>query len=274
MSNVTIYKKVSDITGYTPNEIAVIQQNVAKGTSATELAYFLNVCKTMKLNPFNKEVWCYNLLIFAGRDGFLSRAQQNPHYKGIRSCEVRANDEWSLDIANNKIKHIIDKPSKDRGAIIGAYCIVFRKDGEPTVEFADFATYNKGYSAWKTHPAEMIKKVAESHALKKAFGISGIQSEYDFDVNNKGIAKPIETEKIGFDSKEVQEALNKMDNKDDVLNYGMEILEDFNGTDQELAVLINKKIQDLENPIPKDPFQTKEMQEAFVEKPKKTKAKV
>ena len=54
----------------------------------------------------------------------------------------------------------------------------------------------------------------------------------------------------------------------------MDILEDFNGTDQELAVLINKKIQDLENPIPKDPFETKEMQEAFVEKPKKTKAKV
>ena len=107
MSKLSIYEKVSDITGYKPNEIAVIQQNVAKGTSATELAYFLNVCKTMTLNPFNKEVWCYkdkrgNLLIFAGRDGFLSKAQQNPLFNGIRSSEVRENDKWFVDIANNK----------------------------------------------------------------------------------------------------------------------------------------------------------------------------
>ena len=39
----------------------------------------------------------------------------------------------------------------------------------------------------------MIKKVAETHALKKGFGISGIQSEYDFQEKN-GIAIPINSE--------------------------------------------------------------------------------
>lgn len=198
MSNLSIYEKVGDLTGYKPNEVAVIQQNVAKGTTATELAYFLNVCKTMNLNPFNKEVWCYkdarkNLLIFAGRDGFLARAQQDKKFAGMRSCEIRANDTWSLDIPNGKVNHIIDKVQSERGEIIGAYCFVFRKDGEPTIEFADFQTYNKGYSAWKTHAAEMIKKVAETHALKKAFGISGVQSMYDFEVH-ENVAKPINTE--------------------------------------------------------------------------------
>lgn len=188
---------VGNAFGYTPEQVAVVQHSVAKGTSKIELAYFLNVCKTMDMNPFNKEVWCYkdkkqNLLIFAGRDGFLSKAQKNPLFNGIRSCEVCEQDEWSIDVANNKIKHIITKSKKARGPIIGAYAIIFRKGGEPTIEWSDFETYNKGYNTWSTHPAEMIKKVSESHALKKAFGISGIQSEYEFDVKD-GVAIPNNT---------------------------------------------------------------------------------
>ena len=251
MSKLSIYEKVSDITGYKPNEIAVIQQNVAKGTSATELAYFLNVCKTMTLNPFNKEVWCYkdkrgNLLIFAGRDGFLSKAQQNPLFNGIRSSEVRENDKWFVDIANNKIEHIIDKSIKERGKIICAYCLVFHKNGEPTIELADFETYNKGFSAWKTHPAEMIKKVAETHALKKAFGISGIQSEYDFNIKDNNTVIPIETEKLKLNSEDVLNNIESMKTKDDVLNYAMENLENFNGTESEFMDLIKPKLQSFE----------------------------
>jgi phage recombination protein Bet len=183
--------------GYTASEVAVIQNTVAKGTTKLELAYFLSVCKTMDLNPFNKEVWCYkdnkgNLIIFAGRDGFLAKAQKNPLFNGIRSSEVRENDTWGIDIANAIIEHKIDKPLKERGHIIGAYALIFRKGGEPTIEWADFDTYNKGYNTWKTHSAEMIKKVAEAHALKKAFGISGIQSEYQWETSS-GIAIPNNT---------------------------------------------------------------------------------
>jgi phage recombination protein Bet len=178
---------ISDNFGYTASEVAVIQNTVAKGTSKVELAYFINVCKSVGLNPFVKEIWCYkdnknNLLVFAGRDGFLSKAQTNPFFNGIRSSEVCKNDIFSIDIANNKIEHSFG--IAERGEIVGSYAIVFRKDGEPTIEFADFKFYNKGYNTWKTHPGEMIKKVAETHALKKAFGISGIQSEYDFQEKN------------------------------------------------------------------------------------------
>lgn len=187
---------IAENFGYTPAEIAVIQNTVAKGTSKIELAYFINVCKTVGLNPFIKEIWCYkdkknNVLIFAGRDGFLTKAQQNPDFAGIRSCEVRTKDVFVIDVANNKIRH--EFGIAERGDIVGAYAIAFRKGGEPTIEYVDFKTYNKGYNAWGTHPAEMIKKVAETHALKKAFGISGIQSEYDFNAD-AGVAVPIATE--------------------------------------------------------------------------------
>jgi phage recombination protein Bet len=183
----TDYSKLSTQFGWSEGEIATIQHTVAKGTSKIELAYFLSLAKSVGLNPFNKEIWCYkdkvgNLLIFSGRDGFLKKAQQNPAFNGLRSSEVCENDDFALDIPNAIVHHSIKMG--DRGKIVGGYSLVFRKDGEPTVEWADFATYNKGYNTWKTHPAEMIKKVAECHALKKAFGITGVQSEYDYDTKN------------------------------------------------------------------------------------------
>jgi len=182
--------------GYSNSQIEVIKKTVAKGTTETELAHFMSVCLASNLNPFLKEIWCYkdkkgNLLIFAGRDGFLTKAQQDPNYNGIRSSEVCKNDIIELDIPNGKIAHKIN-PKEDRGAIIGGYAIVFRKDGEPTIEWADFKTYNKGINVWTTHPSAMIKKVSEASALKKAFGISGIQSEHEFSVKN-GVAIPIKT---------------------------------------------------------------------------------
>lgn len=209
---------VGNAFGYTPEQVAVVQHSVAKNTTKVELAYFLNVCKTMDMNPFNKEVWCYkdnkkNLLIFAGRDGFLSKAQKNPLFNGIRSCEIREKDEWEIDIPNGKITHKISKALKDRGSIISAYAFVFRKDGEATIEIADFDTYNKGYNTWKSHPAEMIKKTAESHALKKAFGISGIQSEHDYNINN-GVAVPNNTfPSVSKEHKRITDHINNCKNE-------------------------------------------------------------
>lgn len=179
------YEKISVATNFQQEQIAVAHRTVAKGTSFAELAYFLTVCKSVNLNPFNKEVWCYkdnvgNLLVFTGRDGFLARAQQNTDWNGMRSSEVCANDEFEMDIINNQIKHSFG--TKDRGVIIGAYAIVFRKKCEPTIEWVNIADYDKKRNTWNAFKADMIKKCAESHALKKAYGITGIQSEYDFEI--------------------------------------------------------------------------------------------
>ncbi len=187
----------TNLTNLSSEEINVLKATVAKGTTDTELAYFLAVCKTVGLKPFNKEIWCYkdnrdNLIVFTGRDGFLAKAQENPVFNGIRSCEICEKDEYELDIPNGIIHHKIKEIGKARGKILGGYCIVFRLNGESTIEFVEFDTYNKGFNTWKTHPADMIKKVAESKALKKAFGISMVQSEEDFDIKNN-VAIPIDT---------------------------------------------------------------------------------
>jgi phage recombination protein Bet len=209
---------------FSESQVSIVKANLARNTSNSELAYFLHVCQSLELNPLNKEIWCYkdnkgNLLVFAGRDGFLAKAQRSPFYNGIRSSAICANDEYSIDIPNGEIKHLITKPKPERGAIIYGYAIVFRKNGEQTVEIADFQTYNKGRNAWNSHPEEMIKKVAETHALKKAFGISGLQSEYDFDVNN-GVVVPINTQKPTLDKlEEIYKDKKKLVSHEDQMHF-------------------------------------------------------
>ena len=204
-ADVSISEKLN--IGFAPEQIAVIKKTVAKNTTNTELAHFLMTCKSVGLNPLNKEIWCYkdnkgNLIIFTGRDGLLRKAQEKNEFAGIRSGAVRENDEFEIDIPNGYIHHKIKSFSlKDRGKVTGGYALVFRKNGEHTLEIADFETYNKGNQIWKNNPEEMIKKVPEAHALKKAFGMAGVQLEDDFDVNND-VAKPIneddKTEKRAF----------------------------------------------------------------------------
>ncbi len=194
--------KISDqVEIWSEEQVKLIGATVAKGTSAAELALFLNVCKSVGLNPFNREIWCYkdhrgNLVMYTGRDGYLKIAQNNPTFNGMRSSEYCENDEISLDVPNGKVHHKID-PLKERGAIKGAYALVFRKAGEPTLAHVDIATYDKEnpnfVSPWKTHKASMIKKVAETNALKAAYGTAMIQSRHEFEINEtEGRVVPID----------------------------------------------------------------------------------
>jgi len=185
----TRLQKISDMTGFSIDQIEVVKNTVAKNTTDIELSYFLSIAKGTGLNPFMKEIWCYkdnkqNLLVFAGRDGFLKKAQESNIWNGITSASVHENDEFSLDMASGEISH---KPNfKDRGKIIGAYAISKPKGCEfVTIEWAEMSVYDKGGKGWNNvwdkDPESMIKKVAESHCLKKAYGITGLQVEYDYD---------------------------------------------------------------------------------------------
>jgi len=183
-------QKISDqIAIYSPDEIAIIKATVAKGFSDLELSYFLNVAKVYQLNPFTKQIWGYkdnknNIIVFAGRDGFLAKAQRDSRWNGISSDAVREGEVFEMNIAEGRISHKKDVLSKAK--IIGAYAISKPKGCEyPTIEWADFDTYNKGYNVWKADPVAMIKKVAESHCLAKSYGISGLAVEEDFEIKNE-----------------------------------------------------------------------------------------
>lgn len=187
--------------GFTPEQVGVIKATVAKGTSDTELALFIYTATSAGLNPLLKEIWCYkdskgNLLIFAGRDGFLKKAQQNSKFAGMRSSAVRDKDTFEINIPAGTVTHLITKPTAQRGSIIGAYAFVYRRDEEPALTWVDWDTFNKGYNAWKSHPEDMICKIAEVRALKKAFGMAELQSEYDWNITRDGRVLPMTNELI------------------------------------------------------------------------------
>jgi len=191
-------QRISDqVAIYTPEEVGIIKATVAKGFSDLELSYFLNVAKVYQLNPFTKQIWGYkdnknNIIVFAGRDGFLSKAQRDPRWSGIASDVIREGERYEINIALGQISHVKDIVSKAK--IIGAWAKCQPKGCTiATIEWADFDTYNKGYNVWKADPAAMIKKVAESHCLSKAYGISGLAVEEDFKVNDD-IVYPIDHE--------------------------------------------------------------------------------
>ena len=188
----TSNEKLAKVYGFQPEEIGVIKNTVAKNTSNTELALFLSICSGSKLNPFLKQIWCYkdnkdNLLVFAGRDGYLEIAQRSPLWNGMTSFAVYSNDEFLCNIFEGQVKLVPN--FKDRGKLLGAVCYIKPKGCEQaTIEWADINTYDKKQYVWNSHKDSQIMKVAEVHALKKAFGISGLQCEEDFIIrDNKAI---------------------------------------------------------------------------------------
>jgi phage recombination protein Bet len=175
------------VSYFSPEEVAIIKNTVAKNTTDTELAFFLMIASGANLNPLLKEIWCYkdnkgNVLVFASRDGFIKKAQHSPTWNGFTSAYVCTNDFFEISVDNEKVrvKHTY-KVSEDRGVIVGAYCIAKPKGAEyPIVEWCDIATYDKKQFVWSSHKGAMIQKVAEVHCLKKAYGISGLQYEDDY----------------------------------------------------------------------------------------------
>jgi len=238
-----IEKISNQVQKWSPEEVAIIKNTVAKGFSDLELSYFLNVAKVYKLNPFTKQIWGYkdsrgNIVVFAGRDGFLAKAQQDIRWNGITSDFVREGESFELNIAEGKISHKKDIMSKAK--IIGAYAISKPKGCEyATIEWADFDTYNKGYNVWKSDPGAMIKKVAESHCLSKAYGISGLAIEEDFEIkDNTAFVKDHENRPSIGDIMKADE-LVRTSNFDEEMKQSFELkLSDINLTHSELENII------------------------------------
>lgn len=180
------YQKINELTGFKTEMISIMHKTIAKGTTISELAYFLTYSKSIGLNPLNKEIWCYkdgrdNVIIFTGRDGFLKKNKENPLYRGMRSSEVCEFDEFEIDMIEGVVQH---KISNNRGKVISGYAVVSIEGQRDTIVYLDFEEFDLKQAKWKTAPKMMIKKCAQSHALKEAAGLTGIQVEEAYVIKN------------------------------------------------------------------------------------------
>ena len=137
-----------------------------------EFSIFMNIGKATNLNPFLREIWAVKYdaksaaSIFIGRDGYRKVAQSHPEYDYHVVDSVYENDQFARE--NDEVKHSYSLTN--RGALVGAYCSVKRKNSsKPCFVFVKAQEYNTGKSVWAQKPETMIKKVAEAQGLRMAF---------------------------------------------------------------------------------------------------------
>ncbi|PUU86980.1 phage recombination protein Bet [Halanaerobium sp.] len=171
------------LISFTDEEKELLRRTVCKNASDDEFKVFLHVAESYGLDPFNGELFFWKdkkdrTTIMTSRDGYLSIANRNEAFDGLISDVVRANDEFKRTTTG--IEH---KYGSDRGDIVGAYALVYRKDRKyPVYVFAPYDEYNGYNSVWNRYPSAMILKVAESMSLKRAFSVSGLVSQEEMNI--------------------------------------------------------------------------------------------
>lgn len=165
------------VTSYTPEQVETITKTVAKGATRDELSMFLHLSQQYGLDPFAKDIWFIKMgsqqpVIMTSRDGYLKIANRDPAFDGMDSDVVYAKDVFRKT-SGSGVEHTYSL--NDRGPIIGAYALVYRKDrSRPIYAFAPMKDYCKNNGTWRQYPHAMILKVSEAMALKRAFSISGL----------------------------------------------------------------------------------------------------
>ena len=140
------------------------------------------------LSPFLRQIWLVpGIGIFVGHGGFLTIAHRSGRFAGM-TTESFNEDGTEFRTGNHPAYSV---------------CRVWLKDAaEPVTKrvfWAEFGApkYGQGGS-WDKMPAYMLEKVAEVHALKRAFSISGVYcpEEMGFDEDETIPAAKVDGEEV------------------------------------------------------------------------------
>lgn len=139
------------------------------GKDLTDLEFktLIYIAKKYDLDPVQHEIWAIKYgnepaKIMTGRDGFLSIAHKTGQLNGLETLAIKKDGS-------------VVPTCLDPKELAGAVCKVWRKDMQyPFVVAVALHEYNTGKSNWAKMPETMIKKVAESQVLRRAFNISGL----------------------------------------------------------------------------------------------------
>ena len=152
---------------YDPEKLRLIRDMCAKGATDNEFLVMMELANRYQLDPFSKQIWLVKYgdspaQIFCGRDGYLAIAHRSGQFDGMESGTRKDGDD-----------------------LIG-WCKVYRKDMSHPFEVEVYASeYSTGKNLWRDKPRTMIQKVAEAHALRRAFSISGLYSPEEIDTGDR-----------------------------------------------------------------------------------------
>lgn len=180
--------------GLTQRQFNMIVNTVAKGIGVDELRLFLWTANKYGLDPLLKQIYIIPYKqkdstgkyvtvpqIIVGRDGLLAIA----HKTKTRDGDI------AFDGMTTYVEKV-DEPlyingKKVRDWQYKAVCEVYRKDMNHPIHVEVWEEeYTTGRHLWATKPRTMIQKVAEAHALRRAFNVAGIYTEEEL------IDRPVE----------------------------------------------------------------------------------
>ena len=169
---------------YDRKMVETIKSTVAKNATDEEMMMFLQLASKYDLDPFKKEIWFLKYKgndpqIFTSRDGFLKIAKRDVEFKQIQSQAVYENDEFEIgqEFVDGAFKITSFKHkfgAKDRGKILGAYCIIEYHTNKPLLTYVSYDEYKQPTPTWKKNGSSMIRKVAEKEACRLSSGVSGL----------------------------------------------------------------------------------------------------
>ena len=168
---------------YDEDMVEAVKNTVAREATDSELFMFFNVANKYDLDPFMKEIYFVKTKdgkssLMTGRDGYRKIAMREPTYKSHYSDYVCKNDTFKVIRKMGKVEDVIHEyEHNDRGALVGAYCILETTDDRMYFFYAEFNRYNTGQNAWSSYPTDMIVKVAETRVFKSFANINGVQAE-------------------------------------------------------------------------------------------------
>lgn len=148
-----------------------IKETYGKNLNDAEWQLFVGLGVATGLNPFLREIWAVKYgtnaaSVFIGRDGYRRSAQNHPEYEYHQVDAVYSGD--TFEFTDNGVVHKYNL--KERGTLLGAYCIVKRKTAQKVMmNYVELKEYVQKFGVWTTKPATMIKKVAEAQGLRGAF---------------------------------------------------------------------------------------------------------
>jgi len=188
-------------------QMAVIEsQFFPSGASKAEQQYCFSVARELCLNPITKEIffvnrrqkindkWVNKVEPMVGRDGFLSIAHRTNQFAGI---------ETTAGI--REVPQLEDGKWRPKHQLV-AECTVWRKDSSKPFtaqvaynEYCQKTAEGNPTKFWLEKPETMLKKVAESQALRKAFNIHGVYCPEELGAgfelaNGEIVTQPIEAD--------------------------------------------------------------------------------
>ena len=167
MSDLPATAATSSPTTYDREKLQLIRDMFAKGANDNEFGVMVELARKYQLDPFARQIWLVKYgdspaQIFCGRDGYLAIAHRSGQFDGIQSGSRIEDNE-----------------------LIG-WCRVYRKDMSHPIEVEVYASeYSTGKNLWRDKPRTMIQKVAEAHALRRAFSISGLYAPEEIDTGDR-----------------------------------------------------------------------------------------